>query len=85
MVTRFRDDIGLAPKSVARILRFQRALASMHAGDRPSLAAVAAGCGYYDQAHLNREFLEMAGTTPTTYLAHRLPGDKGASTQVDAR
>ena len=108
---RFLDAVGLGPKRLARILRFQRVfravsrelephaapatcdaaklvteLASHSAapakppdnfaagpsrtkpGARPNWAAVAADCGYYDQAHLIRDFREFAGQTPTLLL-----------------
>jgi AraC-like DNA-binding protein len=43
------------------------------------LAAIALTCGYYDQAHLTREFGVFAGRTPTAYL--RGLADKGAAPQ----
>jgi AraC-like DNA-binding protein len=36
---------------------------------RRGLADVAAECGFYDQAHLTREWHDLAGCTPTTWLA----------------
>ncbi|MBD0746831.1 AraC family transcriptional regulator [Streptomyces sp. CBMA152] len=59
----FREQIGLPLQSVARILRFQHAL-TLPYGSHASLAELAAACGYYDQAHLNRDFKALAGLTP---------------------
>ncbi|WP_345189294.1 helix-turn-helix domain-containing protein [Streptomyces lavendulae] len=59
----FREQIGLPPQSVSRILRFQRALTLPSDACR-SLADRAALCGYYDQAHMNRDFRDLAGLTP---------------------
>jgi AraC-like DNA-binding protein len=69
LVTRFREQVGLPPKTVARILRFEELLRRLPAAGRGRTAAVAAACGYYDQAHMNRDFREFAGTTPGDYLA----------------
>ncbi|MEU6484235.1 helix-turn-helix domain-containing protein [Streptomyces sp. NPDC046887] len=60
----FAEQIGLAPKSAARVLRFQRALTGP-AGPGATWADTAAACGYHDQAHLAREFRALAGMTAT--------------------
>jgi AraC-like DNA-binding protein len=61
----FREQIGMPPKLLARVLRFERALGRLRAGDE--LADVALDSGYYDQAHFNRDFKAFAGVTPTEY------------------
>jgi AraC-like DNA-binding protein len=70
---RFRDEIGLTPKVTARIMRFEQAKLLLRTPGRPGLADVAAQCGYYDQAHMNREWNELAGCSPTVWMAEELP------------
>jgi AraC-like DNA-binding protein len=67
LVRRCREEIGLTPKAVSRLLRFERAARLLERADRPALAAVAVDCGYYDQAHLTNEFRRIAGVTPSLY------------------
>lgn len=67
-IARVRESVGLAPKRYLRILRFQKALHALRAGDGGSLAMHAAQAGYSDQAHLSRDFLELSGVTPREYL-----------------
>jgi AraC-like DNA-binding protein len=57
------EKTGLTPKLLARVLRFRHAAARVHAAQ--SAVALALDCGYYDQAHLIRDFREFAGRTPT--------------------
>lgn len=64
---RFREEIGISPKQLARMFRFNRVLALSAASARPDWAELAADCGYADQAHLTREFAEFTGTTPTRW------------------
>lgn len=64
----FRDAIGVAPKTYARLLRFHRALDFARADARVNWASIAARAGYYDQAHLIAEFRSMAGVTPRVLL-----------------
>lgn len=77
LVGRFGEQVGMAPKPIARMLRFHRAAGRVLRGD--PLAAIAADCGYYDQAHLNRDFRTLAGCTPTAYRTAALPDDGGVS------
>jgi AraC-like DNA-binding protein len=58
---RFSERVGLPPRLFGRIVRFQRAFRHLGA---ESGAAVAARCGYADQAHLIREIRRFAGQTP---------------------
>ncbi|GAA0624965.1 helix-turn-helix domain-containing protein [Streptomyces crystallinus] len=59
------DAFGYGPKTLARVLRLQRALELVLAGVPYADAALTAGC--VDQAHLAREMRALAGTTLTAY------------------
>jgi AraC-like DNA-binding protein len=115
----FRTEIGLTPKTAARVVRFdrtrrllQRRASPLAAGDLsdrlrrhagtlaagdlserllqreaapsdttrgPNLAGVAAECGYYDQAHLAREFRSLAGCPPSRWLAEEFGNFQGVA------
>ena len=66
LAARFREQVGLPPKTVARIMRFNRAISTLRG--EAALAEVAFECGYYDLAHLTRDFREFAGTSPAAFL-----------------
>jgi AraC-like DNA-binding protein len=69
---RFHAAVGYGPKTLARVLRFQRLLGLLdRAGPRPSLALAAADAGYADQAHMTTEVARLAGLPPTALLAER--------------
>jgi len=65
-----RAECGLTPRDVRRLGRFERSRAQI--GRRP-LAAVAHACGYADQAHLTRDWVELAGCAPSTWLREEFP------------
>lgn len=69
LVSEFRAHVGVTPKTFARVLRGRRALRMLDAGRAP--AAVAADCGFSDQAHLNRDFRRLTGISPSAWLAER--------------
>ena len=72
LIARFRDGVGLPPKLVARIVRFERVLTLLAADPEVDWASAAATCGYFDQAHLVREVRDLAGVTPTELRAERV-------------
>ena len=89
--TRFRAEVGLAPKEAARVVRFDRARRLLQrrvqAAGKPELAALAAACGYYDQAHLAREFRALAGCPPSRWMAEEFRNVQASTgeRQADSR
>ena len=69
---RFRAEFGLSPKTAARIFRFEQACRALKTHPR-RLADVALSCGYYDQAHMTREWQALAGSSPRQWIAEELP------------
>jgi AraC-like DNA-binding protein len=63
------DESGLAPKHLCRILRFRRAC-ELAAQRAHSWAAIAADAGYFDQAHLIRDFHEFTGQPPMSVFSN---------------
>lgn len=73
LIAVFHHEFGLTPKRAARVMRFARVVRCLDGVPAPRWAAIAADCGYYDQAHLHRDFRQFAGATPAGYLAGRAP------------
>ena len=67
----FTEQIGLGPKALQRVARFQRFLRGADAAAPGSLADAAVAAGYADQAHLTRETRELAGVTPAVLVRER--------------
>lgn len=88
---RFQEQIGVAPKTLARLLRFERAVhllghrdgaSAIDARERSdgrsmSWGEIALDCGYFDQAHMNRDFRQFAGASPGELVASMLPDGGG--------
>ncbi|SQI30094.1 transcriptional regulator [Rhodococcus coprophilus] len=69
---RFVAEFGLAPKEVARVARFHRSRTLLRTAGPHRLADVAALCGYYDQAHMARDWRDLAGVPPSRWLAEEV-------------
>jgi len=69
LTRQFSRQLGLAPKTAARLRRLSKVLCLLSRPGRRSIADIAAGCGYYDQAHLDLDFRDIAGCSPKEYLA----------------
>ena len=65
-------QFGYGPKTLERVLRFQRLLALARSDRQAGLAALAAEAGYADQAHLSREVRALCGITPRAALQQLL-------------
>ena len=65
LIARFRDDVGVAPKTLARIVRFEHLTDILRAEPGIEWSWAAARCGFFDQAHLAREVRDLADLTPT--------------------
>jgi AraC-like DNA-binding protein len=66
----FAEQVGLSPKAVARLHRFRHALRLIEGAARVPWSELAAHCGYFDQAHLSRDFREFCGFAPGEFLRH---------------
>ncbi len=73
----FREHVGIAPKTAARLLRFRQVLQLVDSMDHVDWAAIAQTAGYADQSHFTNDFRQITGRTPGAYLALRLPDQVG--------
>jgi AraC-like DNA-binding protein len=71
LAIRFGSEFGITPKDADRLTRFERSHRLLR---RPgvTVAGVAAAAGYYDQAHMSRDWRDMAGLPPSQWLAREV-------------
>jgi AraC-like DNA-binding protein len=68
-----RREVGLPPRQLNRVLRFERSCALLRRTARGTLTDVAMGAGYFDHAHMVHEWRRLAGCTPSEWLSEELP------------
>lgn len=66
----FSSHMGIAPKTMGKIVRFQSVICSINKNSSIKLTDVAAESGYYDQSHFIKEFKTFSGMTPKKYTRH---------------
>jgi AraC-like DNA-binding protein len=71
------EESGLTPKRLSRVLRFRHASRIAQAAGRPNWSDIALEAGYFDQAHLIRDFHEFTGLTPMAVFSNRPDGGRG--------
>jgi AraC-like DNA-binding protein len=72
LITQLKELVGATPKALARLYRLHYALSCLDPVPDPAhpvrWVRVAQRAGYYDAAHLTREFVALTGHTPTACL-----------------
>jgi AraC-like DNA-binding protein len=84
LISRFRDQVGVTPKIAASIVRFEAVLRRIElggskAGHDVHWGDLAATGGYFDQAHLIRDFRRFTGGTPRQFVALAAGTERDAS------
>ncbi|MEV4278864.1 helix-turn-helix domain-containing protein [Actinoplanes xinjiangensis] len=71
LAQRFKQLVGVTPKRLARTYRFTTTVLAINPAEPIDWADLAAGAGYFDQAHFGHEFRAFTGLTPTRYAEVR--------------
>lgn len=65
-----KQDIGISPKMLYRILRFNKTYYQIKNNHQYNMHDIAFHCGYYDLSHLVNEFREFTGNSPALYFSN---------------
>lgn len=71
LISLFKKYVGLSPKQLARISKFQKVIQLAETQQRIEWTQLAYECGYYDQSHFIREFQAFSGINPSSYLVQK--------------
>jgi AraC-like DNA-binding protein len=84
LIARFRQQVGLRPKTAARLVRFNGVLRRLDERQPLTWGKIAADAGYADQAHLVRDFRQFTGTTPAEFRSRALLPRPAGERQVNS-
>ncbi len=62
---RFKAEVGISPKLFSRIMKFREVHKRLYTNTWENLQQLAWECGYFDNAHLTKEYLKFTGTLPS--------------------
>lgn len=68
----FRERIGLSPKLYSKIIRFNYLLELLGKSSKPTWLDLLEECGFYDQAHLIKDFHEFTGEIPSRFFKQNI-------------
>ena len=85
LITRFKQQVGLPPKTAARLVRFDAVWRHLATHQPARWDQVAVECGYADQAHLIRDFRQFTGACPTEFPTHPQAGPPARSADHQLR
>lgn len=68
LISLFDKYVGLTPKYLARIFRFQKVLLQIEEQKKIEWVQITYDCGYYDQAHFIKDFYAFSGINPSQYI-----------------
>jgi AraC-like DNA-binding protein len=71
LLTQFKRMIGVSPKDLARFYRFEHVVCSLEPAKPVDWEWIVRRARYYDLSHLNKDFVEFTGHSPTDYLRLR--------------
>jgi len=71
LINLFKQSIGVTPKALSKVFRFQNALNTINPQTNIDWVEIAINAGYYDQSHFNKEFATFTGMSPSQYMTYR--------------
>ena len=83
MTERIRPEVGLPPRQLNRVLRFERSRGLLQRTSIRTLTGGALEAGYFDHAHMVHDWQRLAGCTPSEWLREELPPVQAEPELVD--
>jgi AraC-like DNA-binding protein len=82
---KFKTSVGIAPKKLQRIVRFEKSLKLLVHADYTQLTSIAHELNYTDQSHFIKDFKAFSGMTPYEFVKNRSFGSDSSSFIYDPR